>query len=175
MAKLLQKSVQKSSMARFLDQDAVSGALEQLDPEPIQERPKQIETPPVQPPPTLRVVDRQVEERKEPPVVERPKRSSAPAQVQTLIRSAELYLTPHSSQILNELVSIFKENTNRAIAPTHMLRGLLLALQSHLPEVRREIAAMGPLRRPANEAQYALDREEFEKKLGEAILRGVKG
>ncbi|HQH26645.1 MAG TPA: hypothetical protein PLP17_04550, partial [Oligoflexia bacterium] len=165
---VLQKSAQKSSMSRFLDRDAVTGALGQLAEELPPPRPAAPEPAPAQP--ALRVLERPAVEIKETP----PVRAKKPAPVQTLIRGGELYLTPRSAQILNELVSTFKEHTNRAVAPTHMLRGLLLAIQSHLPEVRKEIAALGPLKRPANESQFALDREEFEKKLGEAIIRGVK-
>ena len=93
----------------------------------------------------------------------------------SLIRGGELYLTERSDQILNELVSIFKMNTNKAVAPTHLLRGILLALQPYISQIRREAAEQGPLKRPANESQYALEREEFERMIGQMVVKAVRG
>ena len=176
MAKLLKKTPPKSSMSRLLNEEAIATALGDNEEEEL--------SAPAAAPMALRIVEAAspAPERVE---VEAPVQAPAktlqnvaalrPSAKSSLIRGGELYLTERSDQILRELVGTFKTNTNKAVASTHVLRGILLALQPYLSQIKRESAALGPLKRPANESQFALEREEFERAIGDVVMRAVRG
>lgn len=168
MAKPLRKPASKSSMSRFLDPSSAGAALD------FQELEPQLD----QPPPALKVIESQPtpapQTSFEPPRAQTPPAPRAPQSKPALIRSGDLYLTPHTHSILEQLLRATKESTNRGTATTHILRGVLLALEPHLEDISRELAHAGPIHRPANSSSSVDEREGFELHIGAAIMRAVR-
>jgi hypothetical protein len=86
----------------------------------------------------------------------------------------ELTLTRTTDRTLDDLVAIYQRATGARVHASHVMRALLRALRSSLPEVERAAAGLGPIRRPSNAPGREAERDAFEIKLSESLLAGLR-
>jgi Arc/MetJ-type ribon-helix-helix transcriptional regulator len=86
----------------------------------------------------------------------------------------ELTLTRSTDQTLDELVALYQRATGSRVHASHVMRALLRALSLALPEIERSATALGPLRRPSNAPGREAERDEFEARLAESLLAGLR-
>src|SRR4051794_11818936 len=86
----------------------------------------------------------------------------------------EFTLTRSADGALNELLALLQRQTGSKLHSSHLMRAILRAFQHALPEIEREAAALGPLKRPRNASGQEAERDEFEARLAAALLSGLR-
>jgi hypothetical protein len=89
-------------------------------------------------------------------------------------RTREFHLTASTDATLKRAVEVFNEATGSNLTNSHFFRAVLLAVAQAMPELEREAAKLGPLKRPSNAPGHEADRDEFERKLADAFLAGIR-
>jgi hypothetical protein len=85
----------------------------------------------------------------------------------------EFILTGSADATLREAVSILSRATGTDVTNSHFLRSLLKVLAAALPEIEREAARTGRLKRPGNARGREAERESYKRRLAEALLAGM--
>jgi hypothetical protein len=106
--------------------------------------------------------------------------SPAPAPAERLSEAGEpanikreFVLTPSADETLRTLVSVFERATGTTITNSHLLRTLLRAAAEALPEIEKEAARLGRMKRPSNARGNESERDEFERRLAQALLAAL--
>lgn len=87
----------------------------------------------------------------------------------------EFTLTRATDATLNELLAIYQREAACRLHSSHLMRAILRALGRALPEIEREAARLGALKRPRNAAGQEAERDEFEERLAFSLLAGLRG
>jgi hypothetical protein len=86
----------------------------------------------------------------------------------------EFILTQTADDTLGHVVTLYSKATGTQVSNSHFLRALLKALAQVLPDLEREAWQLGRLRRPSNARGREAEREEYERTLAGALLRGLR-
>jgi hypothetical protein len=86
----------------------------------------------------------------------------------------ELTLDSCADAALTELVTLFRDGTNARMTTSHVARALLRVIALCRPQLEREARRLGPLRLPSNARGRELQRDEFERRIAEAILTALR-
>ena len=186
MAKPRKKTAARSSMSRYLQAGTAAAALEVV--EEIEELPKEIL--PATPKESLKEVSKKA--KTEPvgqgtanrvvrsvPAVRQPEPSTpvyseVELEQASISRKREIGFSNRTNNILDKLVDTYSEATGSTVTVSHVIRAMLLASEDALPEILDEISSLGPMKRPGNEKKFDVEREEYERTLGAAILDGLR-
>ena len=183
MAKPLKKPQPTSSAARFLKNASFEGALslvpdgmrqepnytieeQETEPEPQPQAMLEVETEPlavVQPPPPVqRVAGRITPKPTAKPLTER-------------LSSIEIVLSQETNEVVEELYSLFRENTGTNLNKSQLFRSLLRAVKYNMRGIEKQAAHTGALKRPSNNKGFEEDRELFEETIAQVFVRGMRG
>lgn len=145
MAKALREPPPSSSVARLLDLQAASRAVA---------RPEDLLTP-------------------SPATAHRPETEPAiPGEVPTIKR--EFVLTPSTDQTFSQLVDLYRRTTGTKLSSSHVARAVLRGIAHCMDNLEREARRIGQLRLPGNARGREGQREQFEQRLAEAFVAGVR-
>jgi hypothetical protein len=144
MAKTLRDSTPTSAVARLLNREAASRALEPLPPASDMDRRDRIPEP-------------SVCERDEVPRIKR-----------------EFILTHDADETFCELLTLFRRTTRSRLTASQLFRAMLRAARRSLPALQYEAHQLGPLRLPGNGREAQVRREEFEERIGAAFASGLR-
>lgn len=86
----------------------------------------------------------------------------------------EFVLTPSGEESLRRLQAIYERATGAKLTGSHMLRALLRVVDAALPDIEREAARLGPLKRPSNARGGEAERDEFERRIAACLLAGMR-
>lgn len=89
-------------------------------------------------------------------------------------RTREFHLTASADATLKRAVEIYNEATGSNLTNSHFFRAVLMAVAQAMPEIEKEAAKLGPLKRPSNAPGHEAERDEFERKLANAFLAGIR-
>lgn len=103
------------------------------------------------------------------PHVGRPVPTGEPANLKR-----EFVLTPTADDTLNQLLTVFGRGTVSKLTNSHVLRAVLHAVRHAMPELEKQAARLGPLRRPSNARGNEAERDELEKKLAACLVAGMR-
>lgn len=81
----------------------------------------------------------------------------------------EFILTRGADDTLQDAVRILSRATGANLTNSHFLRAVLKTVQLAMPELEREAAKLGKLKRPSNARGNEVEREEYEERLAEAL------
>jgi hypothetical protein len=98
-----------------------------------------------------------------------PARTGEPANIKR-----EFVLTRGADETLRKLVALCEQATGTRLTNSHVLRAILRALELAMPELEREAARLGPLKRPSNAKGNEADRDEFEQRLAACLHAGLR-
>ena len=83
-------------------------------------------------------------------------------------------LTPSTDRTLKRLVSIYSNAASLDLKASEVLRAVLVALEHAIPELEREAAQIGPLKRPKHERGNEALRDQLERRIARAIIAGTR-
>jgi hypothetical protein len=86
----------------------------------------------------------------------------------------EFILTASADETLHQGVRIFSRATGTDLTNSHFLRVLLKTVEHALPELEKEASRIGRLKRPSNAKGHEADREEYERRLAQALLVAIR-
>lgn len=86
----------------------------------------------------------------------------------------QFILTNTTDETLKHLVTIYSRATGIDLKSTELMRAILIALKHAAPELEREAAHIGTLKRPKNEKGNEYLRDRLERKLARAIIAGMR-
>lgn len=89
-------------------------------------------------------------------------------------RKREFVLTPTADETLTQLLSVFGRGTGSKLTNSHVLQAVLHAVRHAMPELEKQAARLGPLRRPSNARGNEAERDELEKKLAACLVAGMR-
>lgn len=89
--------------------------------------------------------------------------------------SRQFTLTPSADRVLKRLIAIYGEATDLDLKYSELLRAILFAAEHALPELVREAAHIGKLKRPKNDRGNAALRDELERRIARGFLAGMRG
>jgi hypothetical protein len=87
----------------------------------------------------------------------------------------EFILTRTADESLGHLTTLYSKATGTNLTNSHFLRALLKALTHAMPEIERQAALVGRLRRPSNARGREGEREEYERRIAASLLAGMRG
>ncbi len=171
MAKPLREPPPSSSVARLLDVEAASRALAPRQPSIVQ--PPGPANQDGAPPPPLTAPPRQPEAL---PVQQAPAATVAsaiptgePANVKR-----DLVLSPSTHETLSRLVELYRRSTGTRLNSSHVARAMLKGVAACMASLEQEAAAIGKLRLPGNARGREGEREQFEDRIAESFVNGVR-
>lgn len=154
MAKPLRTPPPSSSIARLFDLESAARAVAASG---IVKDPKEAERPAVP----------------EPTVATR----SAPASTHVTTTPSikrEFVLTPASEATLSQLVEIYRRTTGTKLTASHVARALIKGIAHCLEYLDKEARRIGPLKLPSNARGRESEREQFEAKIADAFVAGIR-
>lgn len=86
----------------------------------------------------------------------------------------QFLFTPSTDETLKDLIRAFSRATGIDLKGSEMLRALMIALKHAAPELEREAARIGRLKRPKNDRGNEYLREQLERRLAQAIIAGIR-
>lgn len=86
----------------------------------------------------------------------------------------EFILTRGADDTLQDAVRILSRATGANLTNSHFLRAVLKAVQLAMPELEREAAKLGKLKRPSNARGNEAERDEYEDRLSEAVHSAIR-
>lgn len=86
----------------------------------------------------------------------------------------QFILTNSTDETLKKLVNIYSKATGVDLKGSEIMRAVLIALEHAAPELEREAAHIGRLKRPKNERGNEGLREQLERRLARAIIAGTR-
>ena len=86
----------------------------------------------------------------------------------------QFILTSSTDETLKKLVNIYSKATGIDLKGSEVMRSVLIALEHAAPELEREAAHIGRLRRPKNERGNEGLREQLERRIARAIIAGTR-
>ena len=98
----------------------------------------------------------------------------APAEEEVASIHRQFILTRSADETLKKVLQIYSKATGLDLKASELLRALLLALEHVAPELEREAARIGRLKRPKNERSNKALRDELERNIARAIVSGAR-
>jgi hypothetical protein len=86
----------------------------------------------------------------------------------------QFILTGSTDEILKRVVSIYSKATGIDLKASEVMRAVLMALDHAAPELEREAAHIGRLKRPKNERGNEALRDQLERRIARAIIAGAR-
>jgi hypothetical protein len=86
----------------------------------------------------------------------------------------EFVFSPAADEALRELLALYQRAIGGSVTHSHLLRALFQVVAHALPEIERQAALLGPLRRPSNARGDELRRQEFERQLAHSLCRAFR-
>lgn len=86
----------------------------------------------------------------------------------------EFVLTPQSEQVLSDLMDLFRRHTGAKLTGSHLLRSLLMGLESARGTLEPEVRRLGPLKLPSNARDRQSERSRFERRIAAALVAGMR-
>jgi hypothetical protein len=83
-------------------------------------------------------------------------------------------LSPLTDRTLKRLIAAYGEATGLDLKHSELLRAILVAVAHAMPELSREAERIGPLRRPKNDRGSEVLRDELERRIAAAFVRGMR-
>lgn len=159
MPKPLRDAQPSSSVARLLDVDAASRALAAL---PI----RSSETKPELASSTVASADH-------------PRAFASPSHLGNQPRDSggmkrEFILSPSVDESFSRLIELYRRSTGTRLSGSHVLRAMLRGVSTCMESLQHEAARMGRLKLPSNASGWERQREEFEDRIAEAFINGIR-
>ncbi|MDQ3258898.1 MAG: hypothetical protein M3R15_34385 [Acidobacteriota bacterium] len=149
MAKLLTKPQRESSVSNMLDMAVGAAALS---------------TPPKREPTTPTPIANEI--------LPQPVQNGTTGEPANIHR--QFILTGSTDETLKKLVSIYSKATGIDLKASEVMRAVLMALEHATPELEREAAHIGRLKRPKNERGKEALRDQLERRIARAIIAGTR-
>jgi hypothetical protein len=86
----------------------------------------------------------------------------------------QFVLTPSSDRVLKKIVAVYSDATRLDLKHSEFLRAMLVAVEHALPELAREAAQIGQLKRPKNDRGNEAVRDQMERRIAEAFVAGMR-
>lgn len=86
----------------------------------------------------------------------------------------ELILNRATDETFAQLVEIYRRATGARLSASHVARAILKGIACDLPALQREANRIGRLRLPSNARGHELEREQFERRLANAFVAGMR-
>jgi hypothetical protein len=86
----------------------------------------------------------------------------------------QFILTESTDETLKKLVGIYSKATSIDLKASEVMRAVLMALEHAAPELEREAAHIGRLKRPKNERGKEALRDQLERRIARAIIAGAR-
>jgi hypothetical protein len=86
----------------------------------------------------------------------------------------QFILTTSTDETLKKLVNIYSKATGVDLKASEVMRAVLIALEHAAPELEREAARIGRLKRPKNERGKESLRDQLERRIASAIIAGTR-
>lgn len=86
----------------------------------------------------------------------------------------EFILTRAADDTLQDAVRLLSRATGANLTNSHFLRVVLKTVQLAMPELEREAAKLGKLKRPSNARGNEAEREEYEGRLAEVVHSAIR-
>ncbi len=100
------------------------------------------------------------------------------AAVEPIGESANIHrqfiLTRSTDETLKRLVNIYSKATGVDLKGSEVMRAVLIALEHAAPELEREAAHIGRLKRPKNERGNEGLRDQLERRIARALIAGTR-
>ena len=86
----------------------------------------------------------------------------------------QFILTSSTDETLKKLVGVYSKATGIDLKASEVMRAVLIALEHAAPELEREAAHIGRLKRPKNERGKEALRDQLERQIARAIIAGTR-
>jgi len=86
----------------------------------------------------------------------------------------EFILSTEADEICTELVALLRRSTGTRLSSSHVMRGMLKGIATCMETLEHEARRVGRLRLPSNARGNELQREEFEQRLAETFINGIR-
>jgi hypothetical protein len=86
----------------------------------------------------------------------------------------QFILTSSTDETFKKLLSIYSKATGIDLKASEVMRAVLVALEHAAPELEREAAHIGRLKRPRNERGKEALRDQLERRIARAIIAGTR-
>lgn len=86
----------------------------------------------------------------------------------------QFILTNSTDETLKKILSIYSKATGVDLKASEVMRAVLIALEHAAPELDREAARIGRLKRPKNERGNEDLRDQLERRIASAIIAGTR-
>jgi len=171
MAKPLREPPPTSSVARLLDVEAASRALAPAQPAaPEPSKPANLDAPALTPStPPLRQSEALPVHHVSPPNLSSAAPTGEPANIKR-----ELVLSPSTEETFSRLVELYRRSTGTRLSSSHVARAMLKGVAACMASLEREAEAIGRLRLPGNARGREGEREQFEDRIAESFVNGVR-
>lgn len=101
-----------------------------------------------------------------------PKRNKTTGEATNIYR--QFIFTGSSDDTLKRLLNIYSKATGLDLKGSEVMRAVLIALDHAAPELEREAARIGRLKRPKNERGNEDLRDQLERRIASAIIAGTR-
>lgn len=91
----------------------------------------------------------------------------------TPIIKREFMLTPGADDTLYQAVRTLSRATGTNLSNSHFLRVLLKVVAEAMPQIEKEAARLGKLKRPGNAPANQPEREEYEERIAAAVAAAI--
>ncbi len=151
MAKELAQPPPSSSVAHLFDLKAAARAVANNETVP------QTLMPPVNPPRTPSATDQ-----------------SRPNATKKKLPKREVVLTANTDEVFSTLVELYRRATGTKLTASHVARAILKGAAHCMHFLEREARRIGPMSLPSNATGHELEREQFEARLADAFIAGIR-
>ncbi len=86
----------------------------------------------------------------------------------------QFILTRSTDETLKRVLSVYSKATGVDLKASEVMRAVLIALEHATPELEREAARIGRLKRPKNERGNEDLRDQLERRIAGAIIAGTR-
>ena len=101
-----------------------------------------------------------------------PKRGKTNGEPTNIYR--QFILTISTDETLKKILNIYSKATGVDLKASEVMRAMLIALDHAIPELEREAARIGRLKRPKNERGNEELRDQLERRIASAIIAGTR-
>lgn len=86
----------------------------------------------------------------------------------------ELTLDRAADAMLTDLIQLLRTATDTRLTASHVVRATLRAIAACRPALEHEAHRLGPMKLPSNASGRERERDEFEQRIADAVLRGMQ-
>jgi hypothetical protein len=107
-----------------------------------------------------------------PPPAAKPKLAVPTGEIPNVPR--QFTLTASTDRVLRRIVGIYSEAAGMDLKHSELLRAILMAVEHAVPELEREAAVIGKIKRPKNDRGREAEREALERRIAKAFIAGMR-